>query len=92
MSVPTAASVYMRMSAADWLLMALGSLVLAALVFWLGGSLAGGRRGGGEPRTEAASALHLLGRRLAEGEISAEQHGRARSILTDDPNPTSVSR
>jgi uncharacterized membrane protein len=74
MSGLTVASVYMRMSAADWLLMALGLLVLAALVFWLGAALAGGRRGGGEPPAEAVSALHLLDHRLAEGEITAEQH------------------
>jgi uncharacterized membrane protein len=81
MSALTLADVYMRMSALDWFLMALGLLVLAALVLWLGASLAGRRHSGGDPPTEEATALHLLDRRLADGEITREEYEQARRTV-----------
>lgn len=84
------ASVSMRMDAVDWFLMALGLLVFAALLLWLGASLAGERRmGAGQPPSEETSALHLLDRRLASGEITVEERDEGRRILAGEYPPSS---
>jgi uncharacterized membrane protein len=77
----------MRMGTGDWFLMALGLLVFAAVLLWLGASLAGGRHTGGEPPSEEFSALHLLDRRLARGEITTGEHEQGRRILAGEQRP-----
>jgi uncharacterized membrane protein len=91
MTALTFASVSMRMDAVDWFLMAFGLLVFAALLLWAGATHAGDRHTGGEAPSEEASALHLLDRRLARGEITAEEHERIRQILARErAMPTSA--
>lgn len=87
MAAITLAYTDMRMSTGDWLLMALGLLVLTAVLLWLGASLAGGKHATGEPPSEESSALHLLDRRLARGEITNEEHEQVRRILTGEQSP-----
>lgn len=89
MTTHTLASVSMQMDATDWFLMALGLLVFAALLLWLGASLAGDRRTAGHAPSEETTALHLLDRRLARGEITAEQHDEVRRILAGEHSPSS---
>jgi uncharacterized membrane protein len=89
MTTQTLASVYMQMDAADWFLMALGLLVFAALLLWLGASLAGEKHTPGQGPSEESSTLHLLDRRLARGEITAEEHDEVRRVLAGDHPPSS---
>src|SRR5712691_5297392 len=89
MTTHTAASVYMQMDALDWFLMALGLLVFAALLLWLGTSLAGERRTAGEVPSEETAALHLLDRRVARGEITVEEHNEVHRILASEHPPSS---
>lgn len=78
----------MRMGAGDWLLMTLGLLVFAAVMLWLGASLAGNKRAGRKtPPSAEPSAQQLLDRRLAQGEITTEEHQKRRRILADDRSP-----
>ena len=72
---------YMQMDAGHWFSMALGFLVLAALLLWLGATLAGNRHRVSEAPSEETSAVHLLDRRLAQGEITAEEREHVRDIL-----------
>lgn len=92
MTAVTLAYTDMRMSTGDWLLMALGLLALAAVLLWLGASLAGGKRTGGERPSEESSALHLLDRRLARGEITSEEHEQVRRILAGEQPPGAETR
>jgi uncharacterized membrane protein len=80
----TMASSYMNMGSGPWFLMALGLLVLVAVLIGLGATLAGGRHTGGQAPPEEASALHLLDRRLALGEITAEERDNARRVLAGE--------
>jgi uncharacterized membrane protein len=80
----TLASFYMHMGTGHWLLMALGLLVLVAVLFWLGTTLAGEKHTGGEAPSEELSALHLLDRRLAQGEITVEEREDARRVLAGE--------
>jgi hypothetical protein len=57
MTTDMLAAVHMQMDAADWFLMALGLLVFAALLLWIGSTLAEKRHTGGEPPSEEDSAL-----------------------------------
>jgi uncharacterized membrane protein len=91
MTANALASVYMQMDAVDWFLMALGLLVFAALLLWLGASLAGKEHTGGETPSEELSALHLLDRRLARGEITAEEHEEVCRILAGERRPGAES-
>ena len=84
MTTQTLAAVYMQMGAADWFLMALGLLIFAALLLWMGVTLAEKKHTGGQAPSEEVSALHLLDRRLAQGEITAEEHDEVRRVLTGE--------
>jgi uncharacterized membrane protein len=84
MNTLTLAATNMQMDTADWFFMALGLLVFAALLLWAGSTLAGKEHTGGATPTEEDSALHLLDRRLARGEITAEEHEEARRILAGE--------
>jgi uncharacterized membrane protein len=90
MNTLTLAATNMQMSTADWFLMALGLLVFAALLLWLGSTLAGKERTGAEAPSEEVSALHLLDRRLARGEITVEQREQARRILAGEREEASA--
>ena len=83
----TMASSYMNMGGGHWFLMALGLLVLIAVLIWLGTTLAGGRHTGGEAPSEEVSVLHLLDRRLAQGEITAEEREASRRVLAGEYAP-----
>jgi uncharacterized membrane protein len=89
MNTLTLAATNMQMDTTDWFLMALGLLVFAALMLWLGTTLAGKERGGGA-RSEEDSALHLLDRRLAHGEITVEQREETRRILAGEREEASA--
>lgn len=94
MTAITLAYTEMRMSTGDWFLMAFGLLVFAAVLLWLGASLASSRhaaRAAREAPPEESAALHLLDRRLARGEITAEEHEQVRRILTDGHQPSDHS-
>lgn len=81
----TLASFYMHIGAGRWFLMALGLLVLVAVLFWFGTTLAGGKSTGDEAPSEEVSALHLLDDcRLAQGEIIAEGRDDARRVLAGE--------
>jgi uncharacterized membrane protein len=80
----TLASFYMHMGTGHWFLMALGLLVLVAVLFWLGTTLAAEKHTGGEAPSEEVSALHLLDRRLAQGEITVEERDDARRVLVGE--------
>lgn len=84
MNTLTLAATNMHMDSLDWFLMAFGLLVFAALLLWIGSTLAGSSHTGGEPPSEQDAALHLLDRRLARGEITLEQHDEARRILAGE--------
>lgn len=84
MTASTLASFYMHMGTGHWFLMALGLLVLVAVLFWLGTTLAGEKHTGGEAPSEEVSALHLLDRRLAQGEITIEEREDARRVLAGE--------
>jgi len=90
MNTLTLAATNMQMDTADWFLMALGLLVFAALLLWVGSTLAGKERTGGEAPSEEDSALHLLDRRLARGEITVEQREEARRILAGEREEASA--
>ncbi len=90
MTTDMLAAVHMQMDAADWFLMALGLLVFAALLLWVGSTLAEKRHTGGEPPSEEDSALHLLDRRLARGEITIEQREEARRIVAGEREEASA--
>jgi uncharacterized membrane protein len=83
--VTTLASFYMHIGAGHWFLMAPGLLILVAVLFWLGTTLAGEKHSGGEAPSEEVSALHLLDRRLAQGEITVEERDRVRKALGPRP-------
>jgi len=74
-------AVYMQMDAGHWVAMGLGALVLAALLIWLGATLAPNRHSSGKPPSAETSALLLLDRRLAQGDITVEEREHARHIL-----------
>jgi uncharacterized membrane protein len=87
MTAITLAYTEMRMSTGDWFLMAFGLLAFAAVLLWLGASFAGSRhtaREGREAPSEESAALHLLDRRLAHGEITAEEHEQLRRVLSGE--------
>lgn len=84
MTTRALAAVYMQMDAVDGFSMALGLLVIAALLFWLGATLAGKKHTSREAPSEEVSALHLLDRRLAQGEITAEEREQARRTLAGE--------
>jgi uncharacterized membrane protein len=84
MTTYTLAAVRMQMDAADWFLMALGLLVFAALLLWVGSTLAEKRHTGGQAPPEEVSALHLLDRRLAQGEITVEERDEIHRILAGE--------
>jgi uncharacterized membrane protein len=84
MTASTVASFYMHMGAGHWFLMALGLLVLVAVLFWFGTTLGGEKHTGGEAPSEEVSALHLLDRRLAQGEITVEERDDARRVLAGE--------
>jgi uncharacterized membrane protein len=90
MNTLTLAATNMQMDTADWFFMALGLLVFAALLLWLGSTLAGKEPAGGGAPSEEDSAVQLLDRRLARGEITAEQREEARRILTGEPEEASA--
>lgn len=79
----------MQMDAVDWFLMAFGLLVFAALLLWVAATLAGDRHVRGEAPSEEATALHLLDRRLARGEITVEERDEVRRILAGEHPPSS---
>jgi uncharacterized membrane protein len=81
MTTYTLAAVHMQMGAGDWFLMGLGLLVFAALLLWLGTTLATEKHTGGRTPSEEDSARHLLDRRLAQGEITVEEREQAHRIL-----------
>ena len=89
MTTHALASVHMQMDATDWFLMALGLLVFAALLLWLGASLAGDRHRRSQGSSEESSALHLLDRRSARGQITVEEHDQVRRSLTGNHPPYS---
>jgi uncharacterized membrane protein len=84
MSTLTLAVTNMHMDTADWLLMALGLLVFAALLLWVGSTLAGDKRTSAGIPAEEDAARELLDRRLARGELTVEQHEEARRIITSE--------
>ena len=90
MNTLTLAATNMQMDTADWFLMALGLLVFAALLLWVDFTLAGKERTGGEAPSEEDSAMHLLDRRLARGEITVEQREEARRILAGEREEASA--
>jgi uncharacterized membrane protein len=91
MTAITLAYTEMRMGAGDWFLMALGLLVFAALLLWLGASWAGQRHTAHHPPSEESAAQHLLDRRLAEGGITGEEHDQVRRILAGEHQPRAQS-
>jgi uncharacterized membrane protein len=90
MNTLTLAATNMQMNTADWFLMALGLLVFAALLLWLGTTLAGKEHTRPRAPSEEDSALHLLDRRLAAGEITVEQREETRRILAGEHEEASA--
>ena len=78
-----------HMSTAGWILSALWTLIIIALalagIVWLI-SVLGNRENRGTEEGSARSAREILDRRLASGELSAEQYKQLRNTL-GDPAP-----
>jgi uncharacterized membrane protein len=84
MTAITIAPVFVHMDGTHWFLMALGLLGSVAVLIWLFATRAGEKHTGGAAPSEEVSALHLLDRRLAQGEIAAEEREDARRVLASE--------
>ena len=84
MTPRTVASFYMHMATGHWFLMALGLLVLVAVLLWLGTTMAGQKHASDGAPSEEVSAMHLLDRRMAQGEITVQEREDARRVLAGE--------
>jgi putative membrane protein len=75
------------MGTGSWIFSILGTLIILALVVaavaWL---LSARRAPGGSSSTPGESAHEILNRRLASGELTAEQYQQLRDTLSDAPS------
>ena len=80
-----------HMSTAGWILSALWTVIIIALVVagivWLISALGNREKRGPTEEGSAPSARETLDRRLAGGELSIEQYEQLRQTL-EDPDPT----
>ena len=83
-----------HMSAAGWILSALWTLIIIALVVagivWLISALGNRENRGPTEEGSAPSAREILDRRLASGELSVEQYKQLRETL-GDPGPGALA-
>jgi putative membrane protein len=79
-----------HMSTGGWIFSILGTLIILALIVGLIGwavATASDRGGRGAPPSRA-SARDILDRRLASGELTAEQYEQLRETLGNSPSAT----
>jgi uncharacterized membrane protein len=81
-----------HMGTGDWIFSIFGTLIIVALIFaaiyWVVSAVSD--RGG--DRASRQSALEILDRRLAGGELTIEQYSQLRAALADEQTAAPVPR
>jgi uncharacterized membrane protein len=75
-----------NMGTGSWIFSILGTLIILALIVAATAWLLSARRDRGSTSTSGESATEILNRRLASGELTADQFRQLRETLSDTPS------